>query len=95
MATSIFARVTDGNRLARGTCRLSKFSSQNPEMSGLVPVPCAARPIIVDDADRMLLFSSDYPHWDFDDPRFAFRTPLSEIERQKIFSSNARAVYKL
>jgi len=31
---------------------------------------------------------------DFDDPRYAFRTPLSEIERQKIFSTNARAVYK-
>src|SRR5258708_5601900 len=45
-------------------------------------------------ADR-LLFSSDYPHWDFDDPRFAFKTPLSEIERQKIFSGNARALYKL
>jgi predicted TIM-barrel fold metal-dependent hydrolase len=41
-----------------------------------------------------LLFSSDYPHWDFDDPRFAFKTPLTEIERGKIFSSNARAVYK-
>ena len=44
---SIFARVTDGNRLARGTCRLSKFSSQKPEMSGLVLVSCAARPTIV------------------------------------------------
>jgi uncharacterized protein len=41
-----------------------------------------------------LLFSSDYPHWDFDDPRFAFKTPLTETERRKIFSSNARAVYK-
>src|SRR6185369_2453209 len=41
-----------------------------------------------------LLFSSDYPHWDFDDPRFAFKTPLSEAERKKIFSTNARAVYK-
>ena len=30
-----------------------------------------------------LLFSSDYPHWDFDDPRFAFRTPLTEVERGK------------
>ena len=30
-----------------------------------------------------LLFSSDYPHWDFDDPRFAFKTPLTETERAK------------
>ena len=40
-----------------------------------------------------LLFSSDYPHWDFDDPRTAFRIPLTEQEREKIFSTNARAVY--
>jgi predicted TIM-barrel fold metal-dependent hydrolase/nitrite reductase/ring-hydroxylating ferredoxin subunit len=33
-------------------------------------------------ADR-LLFSSDYPHWDFDDPRYAFRTPLTETERRR------------
>ena len=45
-------------------------------------------------ADR-LLFSSDYPHWDFDDPRFAFKTPLTETERAKIFNGNARALYKL
>ena len=42
-----------------------------------------------------LLFSSDYPHWDFDDPRFAFKTPLTEAERRKIFNGNARALYKL
>jgi predicted TIM-barrel fold metal-dependent hydrolase len=42
-----------------------------------------------------LLFSSDYPHWDFDDPRFAFKTPLTEAERLKIFNGNARALYKL
>ena len=42
-----------------------------------------------------LLFSSDYPHWDFDDPRFAFKTPLTEAERAKIFNGNARALYKL
>ena len=44
--------------------------------------------------DRML-FSSDYPHWDWDDPRFVLKTPLSETERTKIFNSNARALYKL
>jgi uncharacterized protein len=42
-----------------------------------------------------LLFSSDYPHWDYDDARFAFKTPLSEAERAKIFHANARALYKL
>lgn len=42
-----------------------------------------------------LLFSSDYPHWDFDDPRFAFKTPLTEEERARIFNGNARALYKL
>jgi len=41
-----------------------------------------------------LLFSSDYTHWDFDDPRYAFRTPLSDEERRKIFNTNARAVYR-
>ena len=38
-----------------------------------------------------LLFASDYPHWDFDDPRFAFKTPLTDAERAKIFNANARA----
>jgi predicted TIM-barrel fold metal-dependent hydrolase len=41
-----------------------------------------------------LLFSSDYPHWDYDDARYAFKTPLSDAERAKIFNANARAVYK-
>jgi predicted TIM-barrel fold metal-dependent hydrolase len=44
--------------------------------------------------DRVL-YSSDYPHWDFDDPRYAFKTPLSEQERAKLFNANARAVYRL
>jgi predicted TIM-barrel fold metal-dependent hydrolase len=30
---------------------------------------------------------------DFDDPRYAFKTPLTEAERRKIFNGNARAVY--
>jgi len=42
-----------------------------------------------------LLFSSDYPHWDYDDARFAFKTPLTDAERAKIFNANARAVYNL
>ena len=43
-----------------------------------------------------LLFSSDYPHWDFDDPRFAFKTPLTETERaQDLQRQRARALQVL
>jgi predicted TIM-barrel fold metal-dependent hydrolase len=41
------------------------------------------------------MFSSDYPHWDFDDPRYAFKMPLSDEERAKVFHANAKAVYGL
>ncbi|HVV93092.1 MAG TPA: amidohydrolase family protein [Hyphomicrobiales bacterium] len=40
-----------------------------------------------------ILFSTDYPHWDFDDPKFAFKTRLGETERKMIFRDNARALY--
>lgn len=42
-----------------------------------------------------LLFASDYPHWDSDDPRYAFKCDMSEAERRAIFAGNARAVYGL
>ncbi len=42
-----------------------------------------------------LMFSSDYPHWDFDDPRYAFKMVLSEEERAKVFHRNAKALYGL
>ena len=42
-----------------------------------------------------LLFSTDYPHWDFDDPRYAFRIQLSEAERRGVFRDNARVVFGL
>lgn len=45
-------------------------------------------------ADR-LLFSSDYPHWDFDDPRYAFKTKLSPEDQKAIFAGNARRLYSL
>jgi predicted TIM-barrel fold metal-dependent hydrolase len=40
-----------------------------------------------------ILFSTDYPHWDFDDPRKAFRAPLTEAQRQQLLFGNARKVY--
>ena len=42
-----------------------------------------------------ILFATDYPHWDFDDPRNAFPCPLSEAEKRMIFRGNAEAIYKL
>lgn len=45
-------------------------------------------------AERTLLFSSDYPHWDGDDLRVAFRTVDDDLKR-RIFVENAREVYGL
>ena len=42
-----------------------------------------------------LLFSTDYPHWDFDDPRQAFKIALSDAEKQAIFNRNATKLYGL
>ncbi len=43
-------------------------------------------------SDRMLLFSSDYPHWDFDNPLVALRH-LSKDLKQRIFRDNALETY--
>ena len=54
---------------------------------------------LIDLFDRIgwdrLLFSTDYPHWDFDDPRYAFRANLSEAQRDQILYRNAQAFYGL
>ncbi|MGH7044321.1 MAG: amidohydrolase family protein [Acetobacteraceae bacterium] len=44
--------------------------------------------------DRVMV-STDYPHWDQDDPRYAFKAPLPEAGRQAIFRDNALAFYGL
>jgi uncharacterized protein len=46
------------------------------------------------DAKHLLMFSSDYPHWDFDSPDRAF-PKLPDDVREAIFSGNARALYGL
>jgi uncharacterized protein len=40
-----------------------------------------------------LLFSTDYPHWDFDDPRQAFKVKLTEAQKEMIFRGNAKSLY--
>jgi predicted TIM-barrel fold metal-dependent hydrolase len=42
-----------------------------------------------------LLFATDYPHWDFDDPETAFKLPMTDAQRLRVFRDNARAVYRL
>ncbi len=42
-----------------------------------------------------IMFSSDYPHWDFDDPLVALPPSLDAERRAMVFSENARALYRL
>jgi predicted TIM-barrel fold metal-dependent hydrolase len=42
-----------------------------------------------------IMFSTDYPHWDQDDPRFAFKAPLTEQQKRMVFRENALAFYGL
>ena len=40
-----------------------------------------------------LIFATDYPHWDFDDPAHAFPFKLDEAQRRAVFRDNARVAY--
>lgn len=42
-----------------------------------------------------LLFSTDYPHWDYDDPRHCIRFTMTETQRAMLFRDNAKALYRL
>lgn len=42
-----------------------------------------------------LLFASDYPHWDFDDPFRAFPASVPRERAREILSQNARSVFRL
>jgi predicted TIM-barrel fold metal-dependent hydrolase len=40
------------------------------------------------------MYSSDYPHWDFDDP-YVLPHTLSDEQRRRILGENARDLYKI
>ncbi len=40
-----------------------------------------------------ILFATDYPHWDFDDPAHALPLRMTEAQRRQLFLENAKAVY--
>ena len=42
-----------------------------------------------------LLFATDYPHWDYDDPAYALPLRVPDAQRRALFLDNARAVYGL
>jgi hypothetical protein len=54
---------------------------------------------LIDLFDRIgwdrLLFSTDYPHWDFDDPNYAFKFKMSDEQKQMIYAGNAKNVLRL
>ena len=49
---------------------------------------------LLDGLEDMLMFATDYPHWDFDRPDLV-SLRLPESWREKIMSENARALYGL
>jgi predicted TIM-barrel fold metal-dependent hydrolase len=40
-----------------------------------------------------LLFATDYPHWDFDDPDHALALPMNDAQRAALMRDNALALY--
>jgi predicted TIM-barrel fold metal-dependent hydrolase len=46
-------------------------------------------------SEDMLMFSTDYPHWDFDAPKRTLPPKISKELQNKILYENARELYKL
>lgn len=46
-------------------------------------------------SEDFLMFATDYPHWDYDEPDRAFPVRLPPDLRRKVFFENARALYGL
>jgi hypothetical protein len=42
-----------------------------------------------------ILFATDYPHWDYDDPAQALPFKMTEAQRRGIFQDNAKKVYRV
>ena len=66
----------------------------------LQPIDAPPDPILLTqtieqlESEELLLFSTDYPHWHFDNSGEALPPNLSESLRRKIMGENARAFYR-
>jgi hypothetical protein len=69
------------------------YSSQPMEMTDMGALETTFRMI---KAETQLLYSSDYPHWDFDLPSVIYDLPfLSESGRRNILGGTAGKVFGL
>jgi uncharacterized protein len=69
------------------------YSSQPMEIQDRAALECTFRMI---NAETQLLYSSDYPHWDFDLPSTIYDLPfLSEKAKHNILGGNAARLFKL
>ncbi|MQA14670.1 MAG: amidohydrolase family protein, partial [Pseudonocardiaceae bacterium] len=55
--------------------------------------PADLHDLINDVGEHVLMFSTDYPHWDFDNPRRAFQTKLPADLHARIMHDNAYHYY--
>ena len=69
------------------------YSSQPMEIQDMDALECTFRMI---NAETQLLYSSDYPHWDFDLPSTIYDLPfLSEKAKHNILGGTAARLFKL
>ena len=69
------------------------YSSQPMEVQDMGALECTFRMI---NAETQLMYSSDYPHWDFDLPSTIYDLPfLSEKAKHNILGGNAARLFKL
>ena len=69
------------------------FTSQPMEMTDMGALETTMRMI---NAETQLMYSSDYPHWDFDLPSTIYDLPfLSETAKRNILGGNAIRLFDL
>jgi predicted TIM-barrel fold metal-dependent hydrolase len=71
-----------------------RFTTQPIEEHESAPQD-VARLMELAEANRTLLFSSDYPHHDYDDPKMSLPRGITKETRQRVMCENARELYGL